>query len=568
MKKIIVLIISAVMLISSTVVAGCSKVVEKIDKNKTQLYVANYNGGVGSKWLDDVIERFEDEYENYEFEPGSGKKGAQVIVDHSKSYDGVSLTNTLNSSNYEVFFTQNFSYHEMASQYLLDITELVTEVECEQDGKTIYSKLIETDKTDLKINDKIYAIPHYELNMGMGYDAGLFKDKNLYFSDEIDTEDSVYPGTRYFVLDDEEKKSPGPDGKYDTYDDGLPSSMMEFYKLIEKMVSAKSVTPFVFPGMNIHYTNQLVATAFHNLVGADGVEANYRLTSNGQEIEIVDSFTGKVPNTHKEALTKDNAYLLRESAGLYYALEFAEKAFSEKANYYSSSDWDNLAAMRRYLNSGLDGTYQYIGMIIDGSYWYNEAADQGYFTKLAKDYPSTYTKKEFKFMPFPRQYSGTVTENKGSAPVMVDSYESFAFIRKGIKSNHIEIAKKFLSFCYSDAELEKFTVATNGVKKGVNYDYEGQKSKISNSFAQSLMDMRIHAEKAGTVVKGFSSNPTYKANQRFFTQNTNSLYWNTIMEGQSYVHAYGVFKEGKGTAQDYFKGMKIGEDNWKGSYLK
>ena len=137
-----------------------------------------------------------------------------------------------------------------------------------------------------------------------------------------------------------------------------------------------------------------------------------------------------------------------------------------------------------------------------------------------------------------------------------------------IKSNHIDIAKKFLSFCYSDAELEMFTVATNGVKRGLNYDYAGQRNKISNSFAQSLMDMRVDAEQSGTAVKGFSSNATYKANQRFFTQNTNSLYWNTIMAGQSYVHAYGVFKEGKGSAKDYFIGMKIGEDNWKGSYLK
>ena len=567
MKRVLFLLMSAIMVFASVAFTGCSKVIEDIDSTKTQLYVANYNGGVGSKWLDDVIERFEEEYEEYEFEPGSGKRGAQVIVEHSKSYDGVSLTNTLNSSDYEVFFTQNFNYHEMATQYLLDITDLVTETVCEQDGKTIFSKLVETDKTDLKINDKIYAIPHYELNMGMGYDAGLFKDKNLYFSDEIDTEDTLYPGTRYFVLDSQETKSPGPDGKYNTYDDGLPSSLMEFYKLIDEMGS-KSVTPFVFPGMNIHYTNQLVATAFHNLIGADGVNVNYRLTSNGTPIDIVSGFNGKVPNTYPVALNEDNAYLLRESAGLYYALEFAEKAFAEKANYYTSSDWDNLAAMRRYLNSGLDGTYQYIGMIIDGSYWYNEAADHGYFDKLAKDYPLTYTKKEFKFMPFPRQYSGTVTENNGSAPVMVDSYESFAFIRKGIKSNHIEIAKKFLSFCYSDVELENFTIATNGVKRSLNYDYAGQRNKISNSFAQSLMDMRIDAEQSGTAVKGFSSNATYKANQRFFTQNTNSLYWNTIMAGQSYVHAYGVFKDGKGSAKDYFNGMKIGEDNWKGSYLK
>ena len=568
MKKFVLLFTIVTMILSSFAITGCgNKVVEDIDKNKTQLYVANYNGGVGNKWLTDVVERFEAEYADYEFEPGTGKKGAQIIVDLSKNYDGVSITNTLASSNYEVFFTQNFNYHEMATQHLLDITDLVTETVNEQDNKTIYSKLLESDKTDLKIDGKIYAIPHYELNMGMGYDAGVFKNKNLYYSDIISTDDAEYPGTREFVLNASEKKSPGPDGKYGTYDDGLPSSFLEFYKLIDEMIT-KSVTPFVFPGMNIHYTNQLIATAFHNAVGADGVNANYRYTSNGTEIEIVTGFNGNTPETTKVALNEQNAYLLRESAGLYYALELAEKAFSDKNNYYSSSDWDNLAAMRRFVNSGLDGEYQYIGMIIDGSYWYNEANDAGYFEKLKSDYPMTYTNKEFKFMPFPRQYAGTVTENNGSSPVMVDSYDSFAFIRKGISQEHVAIAKKFLSFCYSDAELGNFTVATNGVKKGVNYDYKGQKSKINNSFAQSLMDMRIDAEENGTAVKGFASNNTYKSNQRFFTQNTNSLYWNSVMEGQSYVHAYGVYKDGKGTAKDYFNGMKIGESTWLGSYLK
>ena len=231
------------------------------------------------------------------------------LADYSGEFDGCgSLTNTLNSSNYEVFFTQNFNYHEMATQYLLDITDLVTNVSCEQDGKTIYSKLIETDKNDLKINDKIYAIPHYELNMGMGYDAGLFKDKNLYFADEIDEEDTVYPGTRYFVLDAEETKSPGPDGEYDTYDDGLPSSMMEFYKLLDQMI-IMSVTPFVFPGMNIHYTNrsarnlfigiQGVHTIFHFLpkenypdklskwYSSDGTQLCYTARGNAQEYQAL-----------------------------------------------------------------------------------------------------------------------------------------------------------------------------------------------------------------------------------------------------------------------------------------
>ena len=56
------------------------------------------------------------------------------------------------------------------------------------------------------------------------------KNERLYFSDDIDTD-----GTRKFIINNNTKKSCGPNGEYGDYDDGLPSSYQEFYKLLEKM---------------------------------------------------------------------------------------------------------------------------------------------------------------------------------------------------------------------------------------------------------------------------------------------------------------------------------------------
>ena len=63
-KSIAMLLVGS--LVGSTVVglAGCQieNPNNKIDKDKVQLYVGNYNGGVGDKWLDSVVERFEEKY--------------------------------------------------------------------------------------------------------------------------------------------------------------------------------------------------------------------------------------------------------------------------------------------------------------------------------------------------------------------------------------------------------------------------------------------------------------------------------------------------------------------------
>ena len=73
-------------------------------------------------------------------------------------------------------------------------------------------------------NGSYYALPHYEIYTGLVYDADLFTEKAFYFA----------KGGGW--TDEDSEKSCGPDGIYNTYDDGLPSSYEEFYKMMDKMV--------------------------------------------------------------------------------------------------------------------------------------------------------------------------------------------------------------------------------------------------------------------------------------------------------------------------------------------
>ena len=62
--------------------AGCGDVISGvIDETKSQLCVGNYDGGVGTQWLYDAADRFEQMYTTTEFEPGTGKVGVEVVVD-------------------------------------------------------------------------------------------------------------------------------------------------------------------------------------------------------------------------------------------------------------------------------------------------------------------------------------------------------------------------------------------------------------------------------------------------------------------------------------------------------
>ena len=77
LKKLVALAIGMVTIVSLFSGCGARSTVE-IDSSKTTLTVGNWNGGVGTEWLESAIAKFEDKYKDTSFE--EGKKGVQVII--------------------------------------------------------------------------------------------------------------------------------------------------------------------------------------------------------------------------------------------------------------------------------------------------------------------------------------------------------------------------------------------------------------------------------------------------------------------------------------------------------
>lgn len=565
MKKIIKKLFTTVC--AFTVVASCvlssaacgPTIVDEGEEGKTNITVGIYSGGYGTEWLDKAVERFEKKYADYSF--NEGETGVHVIVNKDKSYTSNNLATTVkNDDSINVYFAAEVPYEQLKlDNALYEITDLVKETVNEQDGKTIESKLTDDYKNYLGRAGKYYALPLYETYSGLTYDAGVFAEKNLYFSKNLDSSSSnKYPETNAFVNSQTDERSCGPDGVFGTYDDGLPSTYEEFYKLIDKMI-LNGVTPFVFTFNYHEYTNMLVSSLFANYVGVDGLNALKNFNTNGKEIEIVSGFNNASPVVENMALTRENANKITKSLGLYYASEFVSKVFSDN-RYYNTSNTasTHLDAMEIFLKSGLDGQGK-VGMIIEGSYWYNEASDDGLFVDLEDSFPVTYNQKDFKFMPLPHQYSGTVTPrtaDNAMTPVLINSGAySFAFINANIPDDRISAAKAFLSFCYGDEELCAATKESNGIVRSVNYDFSNVEL---NSYANSVLEMRLQALEGNSFINMMSTDSVFLGNTKLFSLIHASDFW----KSGNFTDCYKAFHDGKMTAINYFNGLEITDSEW------
>mgnify|MGYP004699054353 FL=1 len=112
-----------------------------VDASKTQLYVRNYQGGFGNKWLYNGKDKLEAKYAGVELE--TGKKGVQVMItDVKETPDSANIQNDA----YEVYFVEKVQYLYLEKQGVLeDITGIVTGTN-PYDGKSIESKLTEEQK--------------------------------------------------------------------------------------------------------------------------------------------------------------------------------------------------------------------------------------------------------------------------------------------------------------------------------------------------------------------------------------------------------------------------------------
>lgn len=525
---------------------------DPVNENATRLDVYTFDGGVGSEWLEKVAERFEKEYENEVFE--SGKKGVDVRVGYSKDL----MLTTLPSQKYSVIFTEQVPYNDLISQKLiLDISDIVADQTLEdvsggKDKAKIADKLNATQKNAFTaIDGKHYVLPHYETYSGITYDKKVFGDYGFYLK----------AGGGWTSVDDE--KSVGPDGIKNTHDDGLPSSYEELYMLMDRM-SSLGVSPFIWAGGLPQYTDHLLTGLYANYTGAEefmlnfnyGKDSLYKGPGFTDIVKDFDSNGNPVIESGVE-ISPETGYLVYRQAGRYYAIKTLEKILSD-VRYRAecmSGIMTHLDAQTEFVYSDLEN--KPIAMLIEGSYWYNEAADA--FRRSENTYKDKAKNRQFAFMPLPVQAKGQVTEGHGKKGTLTDTNSSFAFINANVAEDPVKtkLSKLFLKYCYTDESLVEFTVTT-GIPKGMKYDLSDETYNLLSPYSRSLFDMKRSCD----IVYPYSDNKIYMYNPTLLL---GSNMYQSVVKDTPYLYPYTALTAGV-TAEQYFKGAFKTENEWKTKY--
>lgn len=567
MKRTAALIASA--LLATTALVGCAPSTEKpggsdnefglattIDKNRYTLFVSNFNGAFGERWLKAAIKRYEELHKNDDYD---GKKGVQVWVDNAKQ-GGKDILAGIDSNRDAVFFSEFVFASEFASSgKILDLSSIInTELTEYNESKSIKDKMTDEQTSYFVTSDnKCYVLPHYQAFRGLTYDVELFEDELLYLAADKDN------GNDGFIMSLTDKMSNGPDGKENTYDDGLPATYDEFFKLCDRMVDY-GINPVIWSGSNQAYFTEYLASLALDYEGIDDAMLNF--TFDGKANHLVDMVNDDGTVTLKPATdikTKDG-YMLTKQAGKYYSLQFAERLLQSK--YIASGSMDTLShtdAQKNYINSKLSSSMSTIGMILESTFWENECSDMNYFNIAAKQYGEKYSRKNrrFGFMPFPK----ATEEQVGEVVTLTDYLNSGTFIRGNATGVEKELALDFVRFLYTDESLREFTLYT-GCPKAMNYDIDDIKDEIS-PYSRSVFEMKQRAD----IVYPYSSNAIYAENPATFA--FTSFYSTVVHQGQGntpYTMPSRAIYDYKVTAKQYFEGLSVSlsKSSWDSQYSK
>lgn len=516
------LALGLVAVLSVGVAAGCGNgnIGKDEDSSKiTQISFRQWGGTASSTdWLQQAADRFAAEKANEPYE--SGKKGVKVEISTNKDSDYTSSI-----PDYDILMDENEAniYDMQTRGYLADIDDLV---------KGLQSKIEPQLLPKFKGADgKYYGLPHYSYDVSISYNVDLFKAVNLYIAapgeeNVVNYKSSLMPDSSAgvnFVFNENTKKSCGPNGIPNDYDDGLPSSLEEFIVLCDYIKNKKQINPFAISDITggANYAFMLIESLWAGMVGTDAMKAT-TCNFTDAEVEVVKegalSYDGtllntgiKMPQTETVVLSDDNGYRMYDMSARYYALSFLELA--KNKGWFKNQQMTNTKAQEFFVLGQYNANdNDRCAMLVDSTFWYGEAVSGGTLTK----YKSLSGGKEanVSMMPMPVQLTGQVTEGNGKKPTVIDT-SATVFVNKRVEKNEglFRAVKEFIEFLYSDAELKAFT-ETSKLTMNLKYDYD--KSSLGNFYAGVL-----EIEKAaGDKVYAASDNIKFSKNRSSF-----SLIW-------------------------------------------
>lgn len=450
---------------------------EEVDTARTQLYVANYNGGIGDQWLYNAKEEFE-----------AQNPGVQIMINNGKDeLDTTYIMQNYKTTNVDLYIMDSVAYYTLANAgVFMDITNLVT-----SGTDSLEGRMNESLKNFYKTpQSKYYAVPFYEAFYHMTYDVDLF-DEKLFWLNESGTG---------FVNSLDEPRYPGLSGESGAWDEGLPRTYSQFFMLLDRMVEY-GVIPLTWSGKHFDpYIPYFLDSLIADYEGAENFMTRFNYQGNVKVLKdsnFTDAPTGtyamNASNYEVKSVNIDTAdEAFATAAGAYYATKFSKDIMSNGYQYVNrlvvnSDSETHTLAQDTFLRSRYLG--KPIGMLIDGGWWYNEAKVT--MDAMALEYGNQWSAstRRLGVMPFPKADDGSSAEGRtyaatGGSCVAINS-----------QTDQKELAEKFFNFIHTPEAMTKFTLESK-VRRPYTYPWTAENAQAVPYYINNL----FKATASGTVV--------------------------------------------------------------------
>lgn len=545
--KILAVILTAMMAVGSlSAFVGCTgrDQGERVDPNKTQLRIGYFDGGYGREWMKEAERIYEAE-----------NPDVQVMVTYEKKrYESSALLASYGTYNEDIFFVDTAVYSDFkASNFYYDITEAVSTPLTEYgESRSILDKMNASYKEYYNESEtadgiKYYAVPFFDGIYSIYYDIDLFEKEALYkdadgnWTNGIDT-----------------PKSLGKDGVEGTYDDGLPTTVDEFFALCDYMTYTRNITPFTWPGTEGYYTTKVLENFWASYEGEDNYMLNYTLDSKGEPYTFLDGTS--------EPITVQNGYKLKAGqAGKKEALQFGYDILNGHngngtggayhSNKVFGTSQDNRAAQNEFIFSINQG--RRVAFLIDGSWWEREAIED--FNTLVKrtDESNAYGTRRFGILPLPTVHQTSDDKTAGTQDVFSAVGEnSQVWINKNTKI--ADVAVDFFRFLHTDKILSLMTSYSNTLRP---YSYT-----VSDADKQRMTPLgKQFAELSDSMVRI----PPLLLNEEVRNSEANIYYgwqgWQFGPTSDSTISAYPMvsfYNNSKLTVDQLLNALKIEQSAW------
>ncbi len=527
---------------------------EIIDASKIQLRIHNFAGGYGTTWINNL----KNEYEALHADTKYGDKtGVQILITGDKrTYEGPEFA----TNNYEVYFAEKAKYpYYVANGYIDDITEAVTGANPYETGKTIESKMDDAQKSfyGYQADDgttHYYGIPHYSGTYGINYNIDLFQSRGYYFKKDHPDVSLKANWDDYFGYPDTDDLAPGPDGIEGTSDDGLPETFDEFYFLCDYIHHDERYA-IAWAGSEYNtYTASMLGCMLSSLLGYEQAELQYSFNGTATGLVQIDG-SGKIvldsdgnPKIDGElAINEKNGYELTRAKSRYDVLSFLQKIIQTTDWQHPRNDNNSQTQIGAqtsfvYGSQGTNGREKDTAMLIDGSWWQNEAADA--WNYMHNNYPGKQlpTERNFGLMPFPKAQASDTYH-----ATYTDILNSLQFVKKGLSDEKKALAIDFLQFMNTDEQLAKFTETTY-TTRCLHYELSEEQKNSLSLYGKALYEYKNAS--TTSLVYPFSKAGVYVNHQELFEP---SAYFRSTVGG-NYNYPAEPFKFNRGSLSDVFEG--------------